>query len=612
MKSSSKRASPADDSKLVLPVCAALVVLIAIIYAQVGTHSFVNYDDDQYVSNNPHVASGLTADSLRWSMTAYSPNWHPIAWLTFLTDVMLFGLRAGPMLYANVLLHVASTLILFFFLKRTTKRLWPSAIVAALFAVHPLRVESVAWIAERKDVLCALFFFLAIWFYARWTESRDRGYYIASVAMFAIGITAKGMIITLPFVLILLDYWPLNRFDLKRNVVEKIPFFIVLVPGIYMTFWTQRKMATLAAESYMSRAMMASNALLSYVAYIGKMFWPSNLAIPYPLRLVISRADVFLSALLLLAITVLVWLLRKERRYLLVGWLWYLGMSVPVIGFVQIGSASMSDRYTYLPQIGLTFALVWLLFDAIPLVAWAVPVAALTILAAIQTSYWKDSETLFRHSLAVSTNNRTAHDHLGLALLEQKRYDEAAAEYRAALALNAQDEMAQSGLGAIATLNPNDLSTRAARAASEGKVEEAIALYRQLEPKTAAMHNDFAAMLARAGHDQEALAEYNEAVQLDPHQYDVRMNLGALLSRMNDANSAVAQFDAAAKEKPQSAEPHVYMALTYAGSGRVDAAIQEANAAIAIDHAGATRAMSAALQRQITIDDFVAQLKQQH
>lgn len=609
MKRSSKPSAVVDDSKFILPVCAALVVLIAIIYAQVGTHAFVNYDDDQYVSNNPHVMSGFTADSLRWSITAYSPNWHPAAWLTFLTDVTLFGLRPGPMLYANVLLHIASTLILFFFLKRTTMRLWPSAIVAALFAVHPLRVESVAWIAERKDVLCALFFFLAIWFYARWTESRDRGYYIAAVAMFAIGITAKGMIVTLPFVLILLDYWPLNRFDLKRNVIEKIPFFIVLVPGIYMTLWTQKKMATIAAAQYMSPALKASNAMLSYVAYIGKMFWPSHLAIPYPLRLVISRADVFLAALLLLAITVVVWMLRRQRRYLLVGWLWYLGMSVPVIGFVQIGSASMSDRYTYLPQIGLTFAIVWLLFDSIPLVAWTAPVAALTIVACIQTSYWKDSETLFRHSVAVSTNNRQALDHLGLALLEQKRYDEAAAEYRAALALNAQDEMALSGLGAIAALNPNDLSARAARAASEGKVDEAIALYRQIEPKTAVMHNDFAAMLARAGRDQEALAEYNEAVQLDPHQYDVRMNLGALLSRMNDANGAIAQFDAAAKEKPQSAEPHVYMALTYANAGRADAAIQEANAAMAIDHAGATRAMSAALQRPITIDDFVAQLR---
>src|SRR3954447_572447 len=446
-------------------VCAALVVLIAIIYAQAATHTFLNYDDDQYITANPHVQHGFTSDALHFAFTTFKPNWHPLTWITYLIDISVFGISAPPMIYANVLLHIASSLLLFFFLRRTTKQLWPSAIAAAIFALHPLRVESVAWIAERKDVLCALFFFLAIWFYARWTESRDRGYYIASVAMFVIGITAKGMIITLPFVLILLDYWPLNRFDLKRNVIEKIPFFIVLIPGIYMTLWTQRKMATIAAGSYMSPALMASNAVLSYVAYLGKMFWPSHLAIPYPLRLVISRSDVFLAALLLLAITVIVWMLRKRRRYLLIGWLWYVGMSVPVIGFVQIGSASMSDRYTYLPQIGLTFAIVWLLFDSIPLVAWAAPIAVLTILASIQTSYWKDSETLFRHSLAVSTNNRTAHDHLGLALLDQKRYDEAAAEHRAALALNAQDEMAQSGLGAIATLNPNDLSARAARAA---------------------------------------------------------------------------------------------------------------------------------------------------
>jgi tetratricopeptide (TPR) repeat protein len=483
------------------------------------------------------------------------------------------------MLYANVLLHIASTLLLFFFLRRTTNMLWRSAFVAALFAVHPLRVESVAWVAERKDVLCALFFFLAIWFYARWAESRNRGHYIASVAMFAIGLTAKGMLITLPFVLLLIDYWPLHRFELKRSIIEKIPFFVVLIPGLATTFLTQKKINAIASSEHVSLAASVANAVLSYIAYIGKMLWPTSLAIPYPLRLVIAPSKVFLGAALLLAITAVVWAARKRHRYLLAGWLWYLGMMVPVIGFIQLGSASMADRYTYLPQIGLTFALVWLLADKIPQSRFVAPIAiaALMVVAFVQTSYWKDSETLFRHSIAVSDRNRIAIDMLGLHYMKAKRFEEAASTFREALALKADDQIAQNGL----------------REAGD----------------VAAQHNNHAAMLAREGREQEALAEYNEALRLDPHQYDVRMNLGALLSRMNDNAGAAAQFEAAAKERPQSAEPHVYLALIYAGSGRNDAAIQEANAAIAIDREGASRVLSSALHQPMTIDDFVRQMR---
>jgi len=598
MKSSSKRKGevrvgqappPAEDrrGRLSYTICAALVVLIAIIYAQVGTHTFLNYDDDQYITENPAVQAGLTASALRFAFTSFAPNWHPLTWITYLLDISLFGVKAAPMLYANVLLHIASTLLLFFFLRRTTKMLWRSAFVAALFAVHPLRVESVAWVAERKDVLCALFFFLAIWFYARWAESQNRGHYIASVAMFAIGLTAKGMLITLPFVLLLIDYWPLNRFELKRSVIEKIPFFVVLIPGLATTFLTQKKINAIASSEHVSLAASMANAVLSYVAYIGKMFWPSNLAIPYPLRLVIAPSQVFLGAAVLLAITAIVWAARKRHRYLLIGWLWYLGMMVPVIGFIQLGSASMADRYTYLPQIGLTFALVWLLADKIPQSRFVAPVAivALTIIAFMQTTYWKDSETLFRHSIAVSDRNRIAIDMLGLHYMKAKRYDEASSTFREALTLKADDELALNGLAEAVDVNPNDPSKRAAQ------------------------HNNQAAALARAGHEQEALAEYNEALRLDPHQYDVRMNLGALLSRMNDNSGAAVQFEAAVKERPQSAEPHVYLALIYAGSGRNAEAIREANAAIAIDREGASRVLSSALHQPMTIDEFVQQLQ---
>ncbi len=660
---------PVDESKLILPICAGLVILIALIYAQVYSHQFLNYDDDQYITNNAHVKSGFTASALRWSLTAFAPNWHPLTWWSYLADVTLFGVHAAPMLFANVALHIASTLLLFFFLFRTTKFLWRSAAAAALFAVHPLRVESVAWVSERKDVLCALFFFLAIWFYARWVESRKRGPYVAAVAMFAAGLMAKGMIVTLPFVLILLDYWPLNRFDLKRSVIEKIPFFLVLIPGLGTTFLTQQKIEAIASTQLVSPAARIANAVISYVAYIGKMLWPLHLANPYPLRTVLSTSDVFFCALLLLAVTAIAWAMRKRHRYLLIGWLWYIGMLVPVIGLVQIGSQSMADRYTYLPTAGLTFALVWLAADFITqreaLRAIAViAVLALTILACLQTRYWQDSETLFRHSLEVTERNRIAHTFLGLALLEKKQFDEAAGEFRAALELNPNDELARNGLGsalaasgnttaseqelrdAIAR-NPNgvdayrslgryllssgrreeaipilekavalkaDTATRAALAAAKGNSDEAIALYREAmraNPTSPETHNDLAAMLARAGRDQEALAEYNEALRQDPHQYDVRMNLGALLSRMNDDNGAIAQFDAAAKERPKSPEPHVYLALAYLSKQDIASALREVNAAIAIDHDGASAALTSARRQPSSIDDFSQYLQQQ-
>ncbi len=667
------RPSPADESKLVLPISAGLALLIAIIYAQLYSHQFLNYDDDIYITNNAHVTSGLTADALRWSMTAFSPNWHPLTWWTYFADVTLFGVRAAPMLYANVTLHIASTLLLFFFLFRTTKFLWRSATAAAIFAVHPLRVESVAWVSERKDVLCALFFFLAIWFYAHWAESKNRSAYIASLAMFAIGLMAKGMLITLPFVLILIDYWPLNRFDLKRSVLEKIPFFLVLIPGLGTTFLTQKKIKAIASAELFPLPERIANAVISYLAYFGKMLLPVNQAIPYPARTVVSPTDTFLCAIALLSMSAIAWGTRKRYPYVLIGWLWYLGMLVPVIGIVQIGSQSMADRYTYLPQVGLTFAIVWLAATLVRqrerlIAVAAIAISALTIRALNQTTYWKDSETLFRHSLATSERNHLAHTNLGLALLDQKRFDEAEAEFRAALAISPNDELARNCLatvlkaagntmaseqelrGTIAK-NPNsvdayralgrqllssgrrdeaipilekaialnaDPGTRAALAAAKGKTDEAIALYRDAanaNPKSAEAHNDLAAILARAGRDQEALAEYNEALQLDVHQSCGWRNRGVLLGGKKDERGAAAQFEAAAKERPKSPGPLVYLALIHAKGRRFDLAVNDVNAAIASDHDSANAQLTAALglpPKATNIDEYLAWLGQQH
>jgi len=589
-------------------ICIALAVAVVIIYAQVGTHSFITYDDPTYVTNNAHVKDGLTLTSLRWAFTSLDFNWHPLTWITLLTDISLFGIKAGPMLYGNVLLHIASTLIVLFLLRLATGKFWRSAAVAALFAVHPLRVESVAWIAERKDVLCALFFLLAMLFYVRWTKESSRSAYIAALLMFALGLMSKGMIVTLPFVLLLLDFWPLGRFQLKRGLLEKIPFFVLMIPGIVMTWAAQVHVHALAQMEFVSPAARVANAVLSYVAYIGKMLWPSALAIPYPLRVVLVRTDVFAGAVVLVAITAVAWFARKRHPYLLTGWLWYLGILVPVIGLVQIGSQSMADRYTYLPEIGLAFAIVWFLADVIPqrpiLAAMAaIAVVALGATAFIQTTYWKDSETLYRHSLAVTDRNRIAHRLLGGVLMDQQKYREAAEEFKQTLVISPDDEMARSGLViAMAKAGP-----------IEG--EEGIALARAgvaANPQSAEAHKNLAVLLARAGKDQEALAEYQETLRLDPHQYDGHMNLGALFSRMNNDAGANAEFEAAAKEQPKSVEPHVYLALNHAAAGHTNDAINEARIAMSLDHAAANNAMTAALRRELTIDDFISQLQTGH
>ncbi len=595
---------PAPRSEPLLAVCIALIVAIVIIYARVGTHNFITYDDPTYVTNNAHVQEGLTLTSLRWAFTSLDFNWHPLTWITLLTDISLFGAKAGPILYGNVALHIASTLILLFLLRLTTGDFWRSSAVAALFAVHPLRVESVAWIAERKDVLCALFFLLSLFYYARWTKESSRSAYIASLAMFALGLMSKGMIVTLPFVLLLLDYWPLNRFDLKRGLIEKIPFFLLMIPGIVMTWVAQAHVHALAKIELVSPAARAANAVLSYVAYIGKMLWPSGLAIPYPLRLVLVRADVFEGTVVLVIITALVWLARTRHPYLLTGWLWYLGILVPVIGLVQIGSQSMADRYTYLPQIGLAFALVWFLASVIPqraILGGAAAIAILTLgaLAFVQTGYWKDSETLYRHSIAVTERNSIAHRLLGGVLMDQGRYREAAEEFQRTLAISPNDDMARPGLVlAMAKAGP-----------VEG--EEGLALARagvEANPQSAEAHNNLAILLARAGKDQEALVEYRETLRLDPHQYDGHMNLGALLSRMNDDAGANAEFEAAAQEQPKSVEPHVYLALNHAAAGRKNEAIREARIANSIDRAAADSALTTALRRPLTMEGFINEL----
>jgi protein O-mannosyl-transferase len=580
-------------------------------------------------------------------------------------DVEMFGLHAGPQLLVNALLHAANTVLLLLLLARATRRLWRSAFVAALFAIHPLHVESVAWLSERKDVLSTLFFLLTLYLYVRFTESRSKSTYVALTLTFILGLMSKGMLVTLPFVLLLLDFWPLRRlttFDRRaiwKLIAEKLPLFVLVIPAVVVTYDAQRVVASLVDPRKVPLLARLANAAISYVAYLGKTFWPANLAIPYPYRLVISPTATLLSVILLAAITAVAIRTRRTRPWLFTGWFWFVGTLVPVIGLVQIGIQSMADRYMYIAVIGLFIVITWLAAEVIEWrprlrpAAWfaaLATVAVLTFAAHVQAGYWTDSETLFRHSVAITRNNLDAHVGLGIALLNEKkdaagaarefeaaiaifpgsasahhdlaaacvvlgRLDDASREYRRAIELDPGNERRYRELATVemrrgrkaeamrlltrSAAVKGDPAAVAALALERGDVSEALTKYAEiirLRPTSAEARNDYAAALAKARRDDEALKQYEEALRLNPSLYDAHMNLGALLSRRDRNAEAIAQFEAAAKLHPTSTEPRVYLALALAQSGRTKDAAREAQAAIAIDETAANDQFTSAVR----------------
>jgi len=578
-----------DDRRRAIVLAAILFLATLIAYAHVVRHDFVSFDDPLYVTQNDHVRTGLSLANIKWAFTTFAAfNWHPLTWISHMLDVQLFGVDAGRLAAVNVVIHALSSVLLLFLLRRMTGRTWPSAAIAALFALHPAHVESVAWISERKDVLSTFLFLGTIWFYV---EER----YVLMCITFALALLAKPMVVTLPFVLLLLDYWPLQR---GIRIREKLPLFAMLVPAVILTLKAQSKGIAVAIPL----TARLANAVQSYVSYLVTLAWPAHLAIIYPLRPVTS---IWIVALLVL-IAVTIAALRKP--FATTGWLWYLGTLVPVIGLVQVGRQAMADRYTYIPSIGIFIAIVFLI-DRLPVPRVALIVATTLVLAIFaamtfaQTRVWQNSTTLYRHAIDVTPNNDVAHTLLGEAYNGDGDSQSASREFEAAIAINPNNEEALRDFGRLklATGHPaeaaslleralkarDDASTRAALEAARGNVDAAIAAYAEAvreQPELADRHNDYAAMLARAGRDDEALAQYNEALRISPDQYDVRMNLGAILSRRNRNQDAIEQFNAAAAQRPASPEPHVYLALVYASQNRFNDAVSEVKAAMAIDH----------------------------
>lgn len=618
-----------------------LTLLTIATYGQVGTMGFVNLDDPGYVSGNLRVRQGLTWENVRWAFTTGAEaNWHPLTWLSHLFDVQLFGVeRPGSHHLVNLLFHLANTLLLFGLLHRATAAVWPSALVAALFAVHPLHVESVAWVSERKDLLSAFFGLLATRSYVRYAQKPSIRRYALVFLLLTLGLMAKPMLVTLPCVFLLLDYWPLERLRLGRKeteglppvglvagsrlleptvdsmdaqkssragrkpargrvakhvrqasqpstsrstaaglLVEKLPLFGLSALSSIVTFLVQQHGGAVEPMEAIGWGIRVDNALLAYVKYIGMMFWPCGLSPYYPLHLTHNALSVMGAAMLLAALSVAVaWGTWRGRRYLAVGWLWYLGMLVPVIGLVQVGNQALADRYTYLPMIGLFGLLAWGAaelndrFPVLPRILVPMVVGILLVcstIAARQAGYWSDSIALFERALTVEESS-LAHLNLGMALAEREAAD--------------------------AARGPTD-KTQEMKQKAIGHYREAL----RLNPRFVQAHNNLGLALSDQGRMEEAVAHYLAALEVNPRYAKAHNNLGRELASGGHWAEAIEHYSTALAIQPDYPKAHNNMALALEAQGRVEEAVQHYREALRLqpDYAKARRNLERALRKR--------------
>ena len=531
-------------------MCFVLVVLTLAGFGGVADNQFVAYDDGVYVAANPHVRDGLTAGSIAWAFVATeNSNWHPVTWISHMLDVQLFGLDAGKHHRTSLLLHAANVVLLFLLLVRMTGALWRPALAAGLFAVHPLHVESVAWVAERKDVLSTTFWLLTIGAWLRWLDSRSVPRYVIVVVIFALGLMTKPMLVTLPFTLLLFDFWPLGRAGLPDLLKEKAPLFAIAAASCAATVGAQRAGGALQTLERFPLSERLANALVSYAAYLGKVVWPSSLAVfyPYP-HLGRGFPIVLASALGLVAVTVVALRAARSAPYAAFGWLWYLGTLVPVIGLVQVGEQAMADRYTYVPLIGIFVAIAWgagALADRWPVARPIVATAAACSIAAClavttnQVRTWKSSESLFTHALAVTQENWMAHNNLGGVLSDQGRLDGAVGHFGEVVRI--RPEFAEGHYNLALALDRSD------------RPQEAIAQYQEairLNPSYAPAHYNFANVLLHAGRLPEAIEHYEASLRLHPVDAAAHNNLAIALNRSGRRDEAIAHYREALRIDP--------------------------------------------------------------
>jgi hypothetical protein len=526
-------------------VLLVLMAVVSLVYWQSMHHEFINYDDRLYVTGNPHIKAGLTYDRIIWAFkTVQASNWHPMTWLSHALDYELYGLNPKGHHLTNVIFHIANTLLLLYLLHYTTQKYWQSMFVAALFALHPLHVESVAWVAERKDVLSTVFGFGTLILYTKYTKGRRPLYYVIALTLYALGLMSKPMLVTLPFVMLLWDFWPLGRFPFKKQrieydlrdlhtnyppstplrlVIEKIPFFALSLASCIVTYIAQNKGGAVANVQFVPLLFRVVNALLSYVRYISNMFWPHHLAIIYPMPLTLTIVQGLTAGFVFVAISYLVYRLAYQHPFLSVGWLWYLGTLVPVIGLVQVGNQALADRYTYIPLIGLFIMISW----GVPILAKnfrhrrvllpagaGLALAALTICTWVQLGYWKNGVTLFSHAIEVVADNYTAYKILGNALGEQGKFAEAERSFQESLRIHPDDEDTHTEWGVVL--------------GKQNKIGEAIDHFNaalQINPDCADAHYNLGVALAKQGRLDEGIRHFRAALQVDPGLVEARKAL---------------------------------------------------------------------------------------
>jgi tetratricopeptide (TPR) repeat protein len=542
-----------------------LIIAILVAYEPVRNNEFINYDDDVYVTENLNVQTGLTLKSVFWAIrTGETTNWHPLTWVSHLLDYEIYGLKASGHHLTNLLLHIINTIFLFLIINRITGTLWESGFIAALFALHPLNVESVAWVAERKTVLSTFFLMLTIWAYIAYVKRPKLSRYLLIVFFFILGLLSKPMLVTLPFVMLLMDYWPLERFQFGHLmgpdklpatktgnsrvqktsilylILEKAPLFALSIGSSFLTILAAQNGGAIASLEEYPLGMRISNIIVSYVSYICKMLWPHKLAVLYPYPEIIPLWQVLGACLFLLCTSFLVIQAAQRRPYLLMGWLWYLGTLVPVIGLVQVGVQSMANRYAYVPLIGLFIIITlgvtdllarWRHGRAIFVITASLLLFSLIILTRNQVYLWRNSITLFEHALKVTVNNSRIHNNLGFSLVRYGEIREGINHYTEALRIEPSYSVAHYNLGIALTM--------------EGNIEDAIAHYTralQINPNYAIAHNKLGILLARKEKHQEAITHFSEALRVKPDSVEPYINLANSLVAMGRVDESIAYY----------------------------------------------------------------------
>jgi tetratricopeptide (TPR) repeat protein len=508
-----------------------LIIITCAAFGRIAGNDFINYDDNEYITENSNIKSGINAENIKWAFSVFvSKNWHPLTLISHMLDWSFFGANASGHHLVSLLLHIGAVIFLFLFLYKTTNNIWPSAFAAAIFALHPLRVESVAWIAERKDVLSMFFGIACLWAYAFYVELPKLSRYLLCLILFALALMSKPMLVTLPFILMLLDYWPLNRWGkalfapmesrhqlTSRLVWEKVPFILLTIVFSILTFWAQNKGNAVTSIDRLHFSVRLDNAIVSYMAYLEKIFWPVNLAVFYPYETSFSLWKVLISGIIILLITLAVLYYIKKLPFLFVGWFWYLGTLIPVIGLVQVGSQAMADRHTYLPSIGIAVGLAWVIPFMIKKeemhkkVLFPAACAAIILLAVLtwnQCGYWKNSIKLWSHALRVTKDNYLAHNNRGAAYATLDHYRLAILDYNEAIRLKPDYADALNNRGtAYANLNQYMMAI--------ADLDKGI----HLNPDAVAAYNNRGTAYAKLGKYQSAILDYNKSIILKDYAY---------------------------------------------------------------------------------------------